>query len=268
MIKWSDQSRFRELFSMEWYVLGNGPMDYSALHPKQQPGNPAAAPAAAVDAAAGLAGSSISSKLPRKAGIATEADSAEIAHSSSSSSRSSSSTDRRTVQVLGWQYSGYPNGLPVEQESSTPSAAAAAATAAAAAAGVDAGFNTIEAGVVAATKSLFSGELDGQQFMPQRTGGCWCYICMLLMWLRCHWLTGASHISTRCLHTMTWCVPSHPCNHTAYSCWKLYVAANSCSYSVKPFPAIALSRTHALLLLQTMGRCTQARSSKHLTIDS
>jgi hypothetical protein len=29
--------------------------------------------------------------------------------------------------------------------------------------------------VVAATRSLFTGKLDGQNFMPQRTGGC-CYI--------------------------------------------------------------------------------------------
>jgi hypothetical protein len=174
MIKWSDQSRFRELFSMEWYVLGNGPMDYSALHPKQQPGNIDAAPAAAVDAASGLAGYSISSKLPRKAGLVPELVSAGNAHSSrSSSSGSSSSTDRGAGQLLGWQYSGYPNGLPIEHGSSTPPVAAAGK--AAAAASNDAGFNTIEAGVVAATRSLFTGELDGQKFMPQRTGGC-CHI--------------------------------------------------------------------------------------------
>lgn len=32
-LKWDDQSHFRSLFSMEWYVLGNGPFDYGAIHP-------------------------------------------------------------------------------------------------------------------------------------------------------------------------------------------------------------------------------------------
>jgi hypothetical protein len=162
MIKWDDQSRFRNQFSMEWYVLGNGPWDYSALHPKQQHGSSGnAAAAAAVDEATGLGSSVISSKLPRKAGKALN-----NAQSSSSSSISSS-------QVLGWQYSGYPNGSHAEGSAGRAAAApaAAAAVAAAAAAVADgAGFNTIEAGVVAATRSLFTGQLDGQKFMPQRTG--------------------------------------------------------------------------------------------------
>lgn len=32
-LKWDDQSHFRDLFSMEWFVLGNGPFDYGAIHP-------------------------------------------------------------------------------------------------------------------------------------------------------------------------------------------------------------------------------------------
>jgi hypothetical protein len=33
-LKWDDQSNFRDLFSMEWYVLGNG-WDYSAVNPEE-----------------------------------------------------------------------------------------------------------------------------------------------------------------------------------------------------------------------------------------
>lgn len=151
MVKWDDQSRFRGLFSMEWYVLGNGPWDYSAMHPKQ-PSNTAAA---AADEASGMGASSVSSKLPRKARKAPEST-----HSSSSSI---------SGQVLGWQYRGYPNGTHAERSAGSNAATAAEVQAAAAAA--DAGFNTIEAGVVAATRSLFTGQLDGLKFMPQRTGG-------------------------------------------------------------------------------------------------
>ena len=40
MVKWDDQSRFRPIFAMEWYVLGNGPFDYSALTPPVSRANP------------------------------------------------------------------------------------------------------------------------------------------------------------------------------------------------------------------------------------
>jgi hypothetical protein len=201
MIKWSDQSRFRELFSMEWYVLGNGPMDYSALHPTQlgKAVDAAAAAAAAADEASGLGGFSIISKLPRKAGLVSAR--AETAHSSSSSS---SSKDTNSGQVLGWQYSGYPNGLSAEQQVSTATHAAAAAAA-------DAGFNTVEAGVVAATKSLFSGELDGQKFMPQRTGGhlqcvMHCALCTIQILHACRCFSCAH---TRCMLWLDVCCLNH-----------------------------------------------------------
>jgi hypothetical protein len=42
MVKWSDQSRFRPIFAIEWYVLGNGPFDYSALTPPVTPADPLA----------------------------------------------------------------------------------------------------------------------------------------------------------------------------------------------------------------------------------
>lgn len=37
-LKWNDQSNFRDLFSMEWYVLGNG-WDYSAVNPEDASNN-------------------------------------------------------------------------------------------------------------------------------------------------------------------------------------------------------------------------------------
>lgn len=37
-LKWDDQSSFRGLFSMEWYVLGNG-WDYSAVNPPDTTAN-------------------------------------------------------------------------------------------------------------------------------------------------------------------------------------------------------------------------------------
>eukprot|EP00775_Hariotina_reticulata_P005547 gene5547-5783_t len=44
LLKWDDQSHFRGDFNAEWYVLGNGPWDYSALKPPNPGGSRAPRP--------------------------------------------------------------------------------------------------------------------------------------------------------------------------------------------------------------------------------
>ena len=105
-LKWDDQSHFRELFSMEWYVLGNDKWDYAAIHPD-------------------LARTSPATTSP--------------------------------VQVFGSQYSGYPNEADL---SKVPTATNRAQ---------DDDYNSIENWYKSATRSLFTGKIDGQRFAPMRT---------------------------------------------------------------------------------------------------
>jgi hypothetical protein len=106
-LKWDDQSHFRSLFSMEWYVLGNGPWDYAAIHPDLAPKSP----------------------LP--------------------------ASSRQTM--FGTQYSGYPNETDLSRVPVVGSR------------NQDDDYNHIDNWEKSATRSLFTGEVDGQRFAPMRT---------------------------------------------------------------------------------------------------
>jgi hypothetical protein len=104
-LKWDDQSNFRGLFSMEWYVLGNGPWDYAAINPDLARKNPVA--------------------------------------------------ESGAKGMFGTQYSGHPNQthpsqLPTQRNQ-------------------DDDFNQIGNWEKSATRSLFTGKIDGQRFAPMRT---------------------------------------------------------------------------------------------------
>lgn len=145
MVKWDDQSRFRGVFSMEWYVLGNGPWDFAALHPKPQN---------TTGTNAHIESEAAANTLPRKMGSTDSKDATDSVRSRSGG------TD------LGQQDSTYPH---TSHEHNLADSAQ------------NTDFNYVEAGVTAATKSLFKGELDGQTFAPLRTGKLHCSA--MLWWL-------------------------------------------------------------------------------------
>jgi hypothetical protein len=110
-LKWDDQSHFRGVFSLEWYVLGNGPWDYVAVHP-------------------------------------------DLADAEQRSRDANSSGARG---VFGAQYSGYPDETDL---SKVPTATKRSQ---------DDDFNQIDNWDKSATRSLFTGRIDGQRYAPMRT---------------------------------------------------------------------------------------------------
>lgn len=151
MIKWDDQSSFRGLFSMEWYVLGNGPWDYTAVNP---PGVPKR------------------NKNP--------------ANNVNGSIVSEGSNGRGNVSIFGKEYSTYPDTIvPNTVQQTVGRGGRGEATAAAGSGTSSAGsgllqqeqqydqqYNYIQTEADSAQRSLFKGQLDGHKFAPQRTGRC------------------------------------------------------------------------------------------------
>lgn len=92
---------------MEWYVLGNGPWDFAAIHPD----------------------------LARKSPPPTSSGQA----------------------MFGAQYSGYPNETDLSRVPAVGSR------------NQDDDYNQIDNWEKSATRSLFTGQVDGQRFSPMRT---------------------------------------------------------------------------------------------------
>jgi hypothetical protein len=92
---------------MEWYVLGNGPWDYAAIHPDLARKSPAA--------------------------------------------------ESGAKGMFGKQYSGYPNETDLSRVPTVTQR------------NQDEDFNQISNWEKSATRSLFTGKIDGQRFAPMRT---------------------------------------------------------------------------------------------------
>eukprot|EP00879_Flechtneria_rotunda_P005979 GHRR01006287.1.p1 GENE.GHRR01006287.1~~GHRR01006287.1.p1 ORF type:complete len:494 (+),score=170.52 GHRR01006287.1:2730-4211(+) len=144
MIKWNDQSRFRAQVNMEWYVLGNGPWDYTAVAPNL---------GVAITSPNLAAVSNMSTDLADSSAISIDDATATTANSSTNSALQAA----KPQQVFGEQYSDYPNGP------------GTARTITVAQTGHDPQFNYVQTYEETVLKSLFRGELDGRRYAPIRT---------------------------------------------------------------------------------------------------